>query len=248
MAYGAARRAGSPTTTCATLLDEPPARGARRRRGRGVGGPRRPRPAVPAGRRPRHWSTRPRSRSGAGQVNAVLVGAKGTSHDDARRGDGGGVRRRRGATAWRVGFEFARASALRSLADALAVRALLPHHDVGVTVDTWQLHWGPSTIADLAAAPGDGDPLRAGRRRAGGAARRPAPRHLRGAARARRRGRRPRRAWSGRSTPSGTAGPLTVEVINAELIARARPGDARPSARRRDPCGGRGAPGARLAT
>ena len=52
-----------------------------------------------------------------------------------------------------MGFEFARASALRSITDVLAVRKLLPGRDVGVTVDSWQLHWGPSTLDDLAAAP-----------------------------------------------------------------------------------------------
>jgi sugar phosphate isomerase/epimerase len=102
------------------------------------------------------------------------------------------------------------------------VRALLPNHDVGVTVDTWQLHWGPSTVAELAAAPGEAircvqvddapaerpeDLLRAtyeGRLVPGdGAA------DLVGAVRALDR--------------IGYRGPLTVEVINADLIARGDP-------------------------
>ena len=53
-----------------------------------------------------------------------------------------------------VSIEFARGSLVRTLDDVMAVRALLPHRDVGITVDAWQLHWGPSGIADLARVPG----------------------------------------------------------------------------------------------
>ena len=158
---------------------------------------------------------------GAGQVNAVLVGPKGTTHEALAEAVAA-VCDRAAAHGLRVGFEFARASALRSLDDALAVRALLPHHDVGITVDTWQLHWGPSTVADLASAPGDAircvqvddapatrpdDLLRAtyeGRLVPGeGAA------DLVGAVRA--------------LDAIGSAGPLTVEAINADLVARTDP-------------------------
>jgi sugar phosphate isomerase/epimerase len=50
-------------------------------------------------------------------------------------------------------IEFARGSLVRTLGDLVAVRALLPHHEIGITVDAWQLHWGPSTLSELAAVP-----------------------------------------------------------------------------------------------
>jgi len=118
----------------------------------------------------------------------------------------------------RVGIEFARGSLVRTLDDVMAVRELLPHRDVGVTVDAWQLHWGPSNLADLARVPG-------------GAVRTvqldDAPEE------------RPddfqRATYEGRLIPGdgaadlvglvrtldaiGYDGPLTVEAINADLIA-----------------------------
>jgi sugar phosphate isomerase/epimerase len=154
---------------------------------------------------------------GAGQVNAVVVGERGVSHDDLAEAMAV-VCDAAAAYGLVVGFEFARASALRSLADALAVRSLLPHHDVGVTVDTWQLHWGPSTVSELAEAPGEAvrcvqvDDAPATR-----------PDDLL------------RATYEGRLVPGegaadldgvvcaldgiGYRGPLTVEAINAELIA-----------------------------
>jgi sugar phosphate isomerase/epimerase len=154
---------------------------------------------------------------GATHVNAIVLGERGATHhdlaaslaavcDDAAR------------FGLSVGFEFARASALRSLADVLAVRALLPDHDVGITVDAWQLHWGPSTLTDLDATP-------AGAIRCVQVDDAPAT--------------RPtdllRATYEGRLVPGegaadlvglvqsldriGYRGPLTVEAINAELIA-----------------------------
>jgi sugar phosphate isomerase/epimerase len=154
---------------------------------------------------------------GARQANAIVVGERGTPLaaivdvvaalvDEA---SDIGVR---------VGIEFARGSLVRTLDDLLAVRSALPNHDVGITVDAWQLHWGPSSIADLAGVPGaavfsvqlDDAPAE-----------------------------RPddftRATYEGRLVPGrgaadlvgllrvldaiGYAGPITVEAINAELIA-----------------------------
>jgi sugar phosphate isomerase/epimerase len=158
---------------------------------------------------------------GARQVNALLVGAKGTTQEALAEATAA-VCDRAAVHGLRVGVEFARASALRSLGDALAVRALLPDHDVGVTVDTWQLHWGPSTGAELAAAPGEA--IRCVQVDDAPAAR---PEDLL------------RATYEGRLVPGdgaadlvgavraldriGYPGPLTVEVINADLIARGDP-------------------------
>ena len=90
---------------------------------------------------------------GAHQANAIVVGERGTSArevadavdalcEDAERA---GVR---------VAVEFARGSLVRTLADARALLDALPHRDLGITVDAWQLHWGPSTVDELGAARG----------------------------------------------------------------------------------------------
>ncbi len=90
---------------------------------------------------------------GARQANAIIVGERGTSHEaiaeavDAMCAEAAAV-------GVRVGIEFARGSLVRTIADLVAVRALLPHRDVGITVDAWQIHWGPSTLAELRAIPG----------------------------------------------------------------------------------------------
>ena len=90
---------------------------------------------------------------GARQANAIVVGERGTSHEaiaeavDAMCAEAAAV-------GVRVGIEFARGSLVRTIADLVAVRALLPHRDVGITVDAWQIHWGPSTLAELGAVPG----------------------------------------------------------------------------------------------
>ena len=90
---------------------------------------------------------------GARQANAIIVGERGTSHEaiaeavDAMCAEAAAV-------GVRVGIEFARGSLVRTIADLVAVRALLPHRDVGITVDAWQIHWGPSTLAELRAVPG----------------------------------------------------------------------------------------------
>ena len=86
---------------------------------------------------------------GAGQANAIVVGERGTSHEaiaevvDAMCEEAA-------ALGVRVGIEFARGSLVSTVDDYLAVRALLPSREVGVTVDAWQIHWGPSTLDDLA--------------------------------------------------------------------------------------------------
>jgi len=88
---------------------------------------------------------------GAHQANAIVVGERGTSArevadavdalcEDAERA---GVR---------VAVEFARGSLVRTLADARALLDALAHRDLGITVDAWQLHWGPSTLGELGAA------------------------------------------------------------------------------------------------
>ncbi len=90
---------------------------------------------------------------GARQANAIVIGERGTSYEvmaevvDAMCAEAAAVD-------VRVGIEFARGSLVRTLGDLLAVRALLPSRDIGVTVDAWQIHWGPSTLADLSAVPG----------------------------------------------------------------------------------------------
>ncbi|HXY93012.1 MAG TPA: sugar phosphate isomerase/epimerase [Acidimicrobiia bacterium] len=90
---------------------------------------------------------------GARQANAIVVGERGTSLDVIA--DAVDRMCAEAATAGvRVAIEFARGALVRTLDDALAVRARLPHRDVGVTVDAWQLHWGPSTIRDLATVAG----------------------------------------------------------------------------------------------
>ncbi|MEX1007949.1 MAG: sugar phosphate isomerase/epimerase [Acidimicrobiia bacterium] len=90
---------------------------------------------------------------GARQSNAIIVGERGTSHEAiAEVVDG--MCEEAATFGVRVGIEFARGSLVRTLADLVAVRALLPHRDVGITVDAWQIHWGPSTLEELAEVPG----------------------------------------------------------------------------------------------
>ena len=90
---------------------------------------------------------------GARQANAIIVGERGTPHEAiAETVDA--ISAEAAAFGVRVGIEFARGSLVRTLGDLLAVRALLPSREVGVTVDAWQIHWGPSTLADLATVPG----------------------------------------------------------------------------------------------
>ena len=123
-----------------------------------------------------------------------------------------------------VSIEFARGSLVRTLDDVMGVRALLPHRDVGITVDAWQLHWGPSSVADLARVPGAAlhtvqlDDAPAER-----------PEDFQ------------RATYEGRLVPGegaadlvglvrtldavGYAGPFTVEAINADLIAAHDPVD-----------------------
>jgi sugar phosphate isomerase/epimerase len=160
---------------------------------------------------------------GARQANAIVVGERGTPTDaiaeavDAMCDEAA-------AFDLRVGIEFARGSLVRSLSDLVSVRALLPHRDIGVTVDAWQLHWGPSTLDELAAVPGSAimsvqlDDAPAERPEDFG-----------------------RATYSGRLVPGegsadlaglvrtldaiGYAGPLTVEAINADLIAAVDPVD-----------------------
>jgi sugar phosphate isomerase/epimerase len=158
---------------------------------------------------------------GAHQANAIVVGERGTSAEaiadavDALcdAAEGAGVR---------VAVEFARGSLVRTLADARALLVALPHRDLGITVDAWQLHWGPSTIGELAAVRGSEvasvqlDDAPAERPDDFG-----------------------RATYEGRLVPGagaadlvgllrtldaiGYAGPLTVEAINADLIANHDP-------------------------
>jgi sugar phosphate isomerase/epimerase len=158
---------------------------------------------------------------GAHQANAIVVGERGTSPrevadavdalcEDAERA---GVR---------VAVEFARGSLVRTLADARALLDALPHRDLGITVDAWQLHWGPSTVGELDAVRGSEiysvqlDDAPADRPDDFG-----------------------RATYEGRLVPGtgaadlvgllrtldaiGYAGPLTVEAINADLIASCDP-------------------------
>jgi sugar phosphate isomerase/epimerase len=154
---------------------------------------------------------------GAQQANAIVVGERGTAAREiadavdalCEEAERAGVR---------VGVEFARGSLVRTLADARAVLDALPHRDLGITVDAWQLHWGPSTAVELGAVRGTDvysvqlDDAPADRPDDFG-----------------------RATYEGRLVPGtgaadlvgllrtldtiGYAGPLTVETINADLIA-----------------------------
>jgi sugar phosphate isomerase/epimerase len=158
---------------------------------------------------------------GARQANAIVVGERGTSADEVadavddlcEAADRADVR---------VSVEFARGSLVRTLADARGLLDALPHRDLGITVDAWQLHWGPSTIGDLGAVRGSEvasvqlDDAPADRPDDFG-----------------------RATYEGRLVPGtgaadlvgllrtldtiGYAGPLTVEAINADLIASHEP-------------------------
>ena len=160
---------------------------------------------------------------GARQANAIIVGERGTSHKaiaeavDAMCAEAAAV-------GVRVGIEFARGSLVRTIVDLVAVRALLPHRDVGITVDAWQIHWGPSTLDELAEIPGAAvfsvqlDDAPAERPDDFG-----------------------RATYSGRLVPGeggadltgligtldaiGYGGPITVEAINEDLIAATDPVD-----------------------
>ena len=89
---------------------------------------------------------------GAPTVNSVVIGDRDVAFDEVVEAVAT-VCDDAAAHGVTVGFEFARASALRTLTDALAVRDRLPDRDVGITVDSWQLHWGPATLDSLADAP-----------------------------------------------------------------------------------------------
>jgi sugar phosphate isomerase/epimerase len=158
---------------------------------------------------------------GAHQANAIVVGERGTSAREVadavdalcEEAERAGVR---------VGIEFARGSLVRTLADARALLDTLPHRDLGITVDAWQLHWGPSSARELEVIPG-GDVYAVQLDDA------PAD--------------RPddfgRATYEGRLVPGtgaadlvgllrtldaiGYTGPLTVEAINADLIASCDP-------------------------
>jgi sugar phosphate isomerase/epimerase len=90
---------------------------------------------------------------GARQANAIVVGERGTSPDAIAEAVDS-MCEEAAAFDVRVGIEFARGSLVRTLTDLVAVRARLPHRDVGITVDAWQIHWGPSTLAELSTVPG----------------------------------------------------------------------------------------------
>jgi sugar phosphate isomerase/epimerase len=90
---------------------------------------------------------------GARQANAIVVGERGTPHEAIAEAVDT-MCAEAAAHDVRVGIEFARGSLVRTLADLAAVRALLPHRDLGITVDAWQIHWGPSTLDDLSEVPG----------------------------------------------------------------------------------------------
>jgi sugar phosphate isomerase/epimerase len=158
---------------------------------------------------------------GAHQANAIVVGERGTSAPEIADAVDAlcGEAERAGV---RVGVEFARGSLVRTLTDARALLGALPHRDLGITVDAWQLHWGPSTVGELAGFRGadvysvqlDDAPAE-----------------------------RPddfgRATYEGRLVPGtgaadlvgllrvldriGFTGPLTVETINADLIASRDP-------------------------
>jgi sugar phosphate isomerase/epimerase len=160
---------------------------------------------------------------GVRHANAIVVGERGTMYEaiasavDAMCAEAAAVN-------VRVGIEFARGSLVRTISDWVAVCGLLPDRDVGITVDAWQVHWGPSTLADLAAVPGGAvhsvqlDDAPAVRPDDFG-----------------------RATYSGRLVPGegaadlggligtldaiGYDGPLTVEAINEDLIANNDPVD-----------------------
>ena len=90
---------------------------------------------------------------GARQANAIVVGERGTAYEAVAEAVDE-MCAEAAAVDVRIGIEFARGSLVRTLSDLLAVRSLLPSRDLGVTVDAWQIHWGPSTLAELAAVPG----------------------------------------------------------------------------------------------
>jgi sugar phosphate isomerase/epimerase len=90
---------------------------------------------------------------GAEQANAIVVGEHGTPRE-AIADAVDMLCDEAAASNVRIGIEFARGSLVRTLADLLELRALLPHRRIGITVDAWQLHWGPSTIAELTEVPG----------------------------------------------------------------------------------------------
>ena len=170
---------------------------------------------------------------GARQANAILIGERGTSYE-AMAEAVDAMCEEAAAVDVRVGIEFARGSLVRTLADLVAVRALLPPRDVGITVDAWQIHWGPSTLADLAGIPGAAvfsvqlDDAPAVRPDDFG-----------------------RATYSGRLVPGegaadlagligtldaiGYDGPITVEAINEDLIAATDPVDLADPPRRRHP-------------
>jgi sugar phosphate isomerase/epimerase len=160
---------------------------------------------------------------GARHANAIVVGERGTPIETVADAVDDLVAEA-ASCGVSVSIEFARGSLVRTLDDVMAVRSLLPHHDVGITVDAWQLHWGPSSVADLARVPGaavhtvqlDDAP-----------AERPDDFQ--------------RATYEGRLVPGegaadlvglvrtldtiGYAGPLTVEAINADLVAAHDPAD-----------------------
>jgi sugar phosphate isomerase/epimerase len=160
---------------------------------------------------------------GARQANAIVVGERGTPIESVAEAVDALVDEAE-ASDVRVGIEFARGSLVRTVDDILTVRALLPHRDVGITVDAWQLHWGPSTVADLAGAPGAA--VRTVQLDDAPAAR---PDDFQ------------RATYEGRLVPGegaadlvglvrtldsiGYDGPFTVEAINADLIATQDPVD-----------------------
>ncbi len=90
---------------------------------------------------------------GARQANAIILGERGTPYEATAEAVDA-MCEEATANGVRVGIEFTRGSLIRTLADLVAVRALLPHRDVGITVDAWQIHWGPSTVEELADVPG----------------------------------------------------------------------------------------------
>ena len=163
---------------------------------------------------------------GAKQVNAIVLGERGVSIAEL---SGAIAFARDVAVSFglRVAFEFARASALRTVADAVAAFAMVEHRygdsdseafAVGLTVDAWQMHWEPSNLEALAHV--DGARVHCVQLDDAPAAR--PPDLLRA-------------TYDGRLIPGegaanlvglirtldaiGYRGPLTVETINAELIA-----------------------------
>jgi sugar phosphate isomerase/epimerase len=160
---------------------------------------------------------------GARQANAIVVGERATPHEAIAEAVDA-MCEEAAALDVRIGIEFARGSLVRTVDDYLAVRALLPSRDVGVTVDAWQVHWGPSTLDDLTRVPGAAvfcvqiDDAPAERPDDFG-----------------------RATYEGRLVPGdgaadltglvgtldaiGYDGPITVEAINADLIAATDPVD-----------------------